>query len=158
MIKALKLSVIALLMGGLVACTDGAGTKERIGGLMGAAAGGIAGSNVGSGQGRTAAIIAGTLAGAWLGSEIGRSLDRADRAAMEQTTQQSLEYGQTGQTSSWSNPDSGNSGTITPQATSTSSNGQPCREYHQTVVIGGKEETAYGTACREADGSWRIVS
>lgn len=156
--KAIKIAIIALLMGGMAACTDGAGTKERIGTLMGAAAGGIAGSNVGKGQGRTAAIIAGTLAGAWLGSEIGRSLDRADRAAMQQTTQTALENNQSGQTSTWSNPDSGNSGTVTPQAATTNNAGQPCREYHQTVMIGGQEETAYGTACRQEDGSWKIVS
>jgi hypothetical protein len=32
-----------------------------------------------------------------------------------------------------------------------------CREFEQTVVIDGKPQNAYGTACRQADGSWKIV-
>ena len=36
-------------------------------------------------------------------------------------------------------------------------NGQQCREYQRTVTIDGKTETAYGTACRQPDGSWKII-
>ena len=61
-----------------------------------------------------------------------------------------------GQTIAWNNPDSGNSGTVTPVRDGTSSEGKYCREYQQTVVIGGKTEEAYGTACRQEDGSWEI--
>jgi len=32
-----------------------------------------------------------------------------------------------------------------------------CREYQSTVVIAGRPQPAYGTACRQEDGSWRIV-
>ena len=32
-------------------------------------------------------------------------------------------------------------------------NGQQCREYQRTVTIDGKTETAYGTACRQPDGT-----
>ncbi len=38
-----------------------------------------------------------------------------------------------------------------------SSDGQYCREFQQTVTIGGRSEQAYGTACQQPDGSWRIV-
>jgi hypothetical protein len=34
-------------------------------------------------------------------------------------------------------------------------NGQQCREYQRTVTIDGKTETAYGTACRQPDGTWK---
>lgn len=34
--------------------------------------------------------------------------------------------------------------------------GTPCREYYMTANIGGKKEQVYGTACRQADGSWKI--
>jgi surface antigen len=40
----------------------------------------------------------------------------------------------------------------------TSESGKYCREFQQTVTIGGKTEQAYGTACRQPDGSWQIVS
>lgn len=33
-----------------------------------------------------------------------------------------------------------------------------CREYTTTVVIDGVEQQAYGTACRQDDGSWQIIN
>ena len=33
-----------------------------------------------------------------------------------------------------------------------------CREYTRKVVIGHTVQNAYGTACRQPDGSWQIVS
>jgi hypothetical protein len=32
-----------------------------------------------------------------------------------------------------------------------------CREYSVPITVGGKEETAYGRACRQADGTWQIA-
>tara|TARA_R110000787_G_scaffold99110_8_gene203617 strand:- start:356 stop:751 length:396 start_codon:yes stop_codon:yes gene_type:complete len=32
-----------------------------------------------------------------------------------------------------------------------------CREYNATAVIDGRRVPVYGTACRQPDGSWRIV-
>jgi heme exporter protein D len=39
-----------------------------------------------------------------------------------------------------------------------SADGQYCREYQQTVTVGGRSEQAYGTACMQPDGAWHIVS
>ena len=39
----------------------------------------------------------------------------------------------------------------------TSVSGRYCREFQQQVSIGGKTEQAYGTACRNPDGSWEVV-
>ncbi len=36
--------------------------------------------------------------------------------------------------------------------------GLTCREYQQSITVGGKTEDAYGTACLQADGSWEIVN
>ncbi len=33
-----------------------------------------------------------------------------------------------------------------------------CREYIRTVTIGGRTQQAYGTACLQPDGAWKIVS
>src|SRR4051812_48591620 len=33
-----------------------------------------------------------------------------------------------------------------------------CREYQQTVVANGRERLAYGEACLQPDGSWRVVT
>jgi hypothetical protein len=31
-----------------------------------------------------------------------------------------------------------------------------CREFTQTVIIGGMQQQAYGISCQQADGSWKI--
>ena len=31
-----------------------------------------------------------------------------------------------------------------------------CREYQTTITIGGKPQKAYGRACRQPDGTWKI--
>lgn len=33
-----------------------------------------------------------------------------------------------------------------------------CREYTKKIIVDGKEEKAYGTACLQDDGSWRIMN
>ena len=154
----LKIAALGVAAVALAACTDGAGQKESIGTLLGAAAGGLAGAQIGKGRGQLVATAAGALLGAFVGKEVGKSLDRADRVAMQQTVQQSLETAPMGTTSSWQNPDSGNSGTVTPSNTFQRGDGTYCREFSQTVTVGGRTEDAYGTACRQPDGSWKIVS
>ena len=32
-----------------------------------------------------------------------------------------------------------------------------CREFTQTIEVGGKKEEGYGTACQQPDGSWKVV-
>ncbi len=39
-----------------------------------------------------------------------------------------------------------------------SSSGLTCREFQQTIKVGGKKESAYGTACLQPDGAWKIIS
>lgn len=153
--KVLALFFIGMFV--LAGCTQPMGPKEGAGTFLGATAGAIAGSNVGKGKGNILAIAVGTLAGALFGQEIGRSLDKADRIAMGQNAQYSLEYNRSNETTSWHNPDSGNSGSLTPTRTYKNPEGRYCREYQQTVKIGGREEQAYGTACRQPDGSWLII-
>ncbi len=154
----MKKLFILLLLGlfTLSGCTQPMGPKEGAGTLLGAAGGAALGSNIGKGTGNVVAIAIGTLAGAFFGQEIGRSLDRADRMAMGQNAQYSLEYTRTNETTSWRNPDSGNSGSLTPVRTYQQGAEQYCREYRQTVDIAGQQQQAYGTACRQPDGTWMI--
>jgi surface antigen len=132
-------------------CATYQGQQERTGMVIGGILGGVLGNQVGGGHGRTAAIIAGTLAGAAIGGAIGHNMDANDRARVGQ----SLETVRTGVPSRWHNPDSGNDYTVVPTSTYESSAG-PCREYTIDAVIGGRKEKVYGTACRQADGSWRV--
>jgi len=155
--RAKCIAALAVAALAVSACQD-AGTKQTVGTLLGAAGGAVAGSQIGSGSGQIVATAAGTLLGAWLGSEIGKSLDRADKLAMQQTTQQALESAPSGTSSSWRNPDSGHGGTVTPKPAYTNASNEVCRDFEQTVTIEGETQTAYGTACRQADGSWKIIS
>lgn len=146
----------------LAACNQpgqtGGITKEQVGTLGGAVIGGVLGSKVGKGTGRGIAIGAGTLLGAYLGSETGKSLDRADMNYYNKTSQRALETAQPGETLPWSNPQTGNRGTVTPKQYYKEDSGRYCREYQQTVTVGGKQSQGYGTACRQPDGSWEIVN
>jgi len=153
-----KLIATGLMLPLLASCAQDAGDKQTLGTLIGAAGGGLAGSQVGGGSGKLAATAAGALIGAMVGSEVGKSLDQADRMYMSQTRQRALETNRTGVKSKWVNPDSGHSGTITPQPAVEQSSGGYCREFQETVTIGGQQETAYGTACRQPDGTWKITN
>ena len=153
----LKFAVLGLAALALVACTETTGQKQSLGTLLGAVAGGVAGAQVGKGRGKVVATGVGAVLGALIGSEIGRSLDRADQLALQHTTQETLETAPSGTMNTWHNPDSGNRGTITAEPAYRQSDGTPCREFTQTVTIGGRTQEAYGTACRQADGSWKII-
>lgn len=131
--------------------------KQTMGTILGAGTGALIGSQIGSGRGQMVGIAVGTLAGAMLGSEIGKSLDNADKAMSQRTAQASLENNRTGQTSSWRNPDSGNSGTYTPTKYYQSASGQDCREFEQTITVDGLTERAMGRACRQPNGTWQVV-
>ncbi|HCR85271.1 MAG TPA: hypothetical protein DIV86_01185 [Alphaproteobacteria bacterium] len=133
-------------------------SKENIGMVAGALGGAFAAQGVGKGKGNTLAIAGGTILGGLLGSSIGASLDRADMAYANSSTQNGLEQTSDGVTSTWRNPNTGNAGTVTPVNTYKTSSGQYCREFTQTVMIGGRNESASGTACRQPDGTWRIVN
>lgn len=143
---------------GLAGCqTDQWGTKQTMGTGIGALAGGLAGSQIGSGKGQLWATGIGALLGGLAGSEVGASLDRADRMYMSQA-QSSANAAPIGESIAWNNPQSGNKGTITPVRDGTSSSGRYCREYQQTITVGGKQQSGYGTACRQPDGSWEVVN
>jgi len=137
--------------------TSGGG-NELVGTLLGAAIGGLVGSQVGSGTGNKVAIGAGVLAGGMLGSKVAKSMNCQDQSYHNETAQNALENETSGSTSSWNNPDSGAAGTVTPMRTYQREDGTYCREFEQTISVEGSSEQAYGTACRQPDGSWKIVS
>jgi surface antigen len=127
--------------------------KSTIGGLGGAAAGGLIAAGAG---GNTAAIVGGVLLGGLLGGAVGNALDQRDKELHMREAQLALESSRTGQVSTWSNPDSGNSGSFTPTRTYQEPSGRYCREYTEEIWVAGERQQAYGTACREPDGSWRV--
>ena len=142
----------ALFLGGCENTTN----KDR-GVLLGALAGGVIGNQIGNGRGQSLATVAGAALGGAAGSAIGARMDEQDRQMMRQARTDSLESGFTGESSGWSNPDSGNSGNVIPVRTYQNASGQYCREFQQEITIGGETEQGFGTACRQANGSWQII-
>jgi surface antigen len=134
----------------------GSRPKQLFGTLGGAALGGWAGSGIGGGTGKLAAVGAGTLLGAFLGSGLGGSLDRADEVYARQAAAQAY-AAPVGSPVQWSNPYSGNAGTIRTTREGWAMSGAYCRKFQQQVIVGGRVRSAFGQACQQPDGSWRIV-
>jgi surface antigen len=154
--KPIVIPILAAMFA-LSACESDQGSKQTGGTLVGAGLGALLGSQVGSGRGQLVAVAVGALAGAMFGGEVGKSLDKADRAEMQRSTNNALETGRSGESVAWNNPDSGNYGAVVPKPAYRAPSGEYCREYQQTVTVAGKSEEAYGKACRKPDGSWEIV-
>ncbi|MCP4829697.1 MAG: glycine zipper 2TM domain-containing protein [Proteobacteria bacterium] len=134
-------------------------SKQQQGAAAGAVVGGVLGSALGKGHSdRGWATALGVIFGAVIGDQIGAQLDERDRLLAAQNLQYSLESTQDGAVTTWQNPNTGHSGTATPTKTSTASNGAPCREFTTEIQVGGETQQGYGTACRQADGSWKIQS
>lgn len=141
-------AVLALTLSGC----ESPPTQQQSGTIVGGVLGGVLGSQVGGGSGRTAATVIGTLIGATIGGNVGRSMDQTDRLK----TAQALESTRTGTSSTWRNPDTGATYKVTPTRTRPSADG-PCREYTVEASVAGRPETVYGQACRQKDGSWKVM-
>lgn len=156
--KAISICMIAAL---LSACSQNNGddsifSKQNIGTLVGGAGGAFIGSRIGEGSGKTVATAVGGVLGAVIGAQIGKALDQNDRNMVAQTTHNTLETIPPYQPAQWRNSESGNYGEV--QAGPVyQQDGFNCRPFTQTIFVDGRSETARGKACKQADGSWKIV-
>ena len=134
------------------------------GAVVGAIAGGFAGAEFGGGLGQTLFISAGAMTGASVGYEAGTILYPSDQAAYDNNARMALNTSTNGKVSDWANPETGNSGIFTPTKTFVAGNGRSCRNYRSTLALKAEgDQTGVithqeGTACQQADGSWRSVS
>lgn len=151
------LGVFALNATGCQTAAQGVSSNPKT--VLGSLAGAGAGAGLAALAGGSAGwIVGGAAIGGLLGGVLGNQMDEQDRIKAQLASQQAFESNRTGQQSSWNNPDSGNSGTVTPTRTYQNASGQYCREFQQEVKIGMESHQAYGTACRQPDGSWKIQS
>ena len=127
--------------------------------VLGSVGGAVLGAGIAAlAHGNPAAIVASAVGGALLGGYVGHRLDDRDKQMDAAAAQRAFENGRTGEAVAWQNPDSGNSGSITPTQTYQIANGQYCRRYTQDITIGGEQHETHGTACRQPDGSWSTQS
>jgi surface antigen len=152
-------AIVALSVAGCAATPEtGQGAKENTGTLVGALAGGLIGSQFGGGTGEhIAAGLAGAAIGGMIGNRIGANMDDEDRRLAYAAQVQALETGRAGAAVPWRNPDSGRYGSVVP-GPAYQSNGLQCRPYTHTIYIDGQPQVARGSACRNPDGTWTVVS
>ncbi len=153
--KCVFVSLVALLF---VGCNE-RDTQKNLGRILGAAAGGAIGAQIGprGSNEKVVAIVAGTLLGAWAGEQLATRLSAED-AERARRAELGAYDAPMGQTIRWDNDESGHYGSVTPVREGRNGRGEYCREFHETVFIDGQEETAYGTACKDAYGKWQIVN
>ena len=150
-------ALVAILTAGCAGMGAGVGAnpKTTVGAMGGGALGGLIAAAAG---GKGTAIAAGVIGGALLGGLAGNLLDQRDKRLAGEAAQRALETAPSGAAVAWQNPDSGHYGAVIPVKTYQADSGTYCREYQSTVTINGQKEKTFGTACRQPDGSWQIVS
>jgi surface antigen len=131
---------------------------------LGAVVGGIIGNQFGKGSGRTAATIGGIVLGGIAGNAIAKDACKDknhDAYYYNNTYYDAFNDPDEGDEYEWRNPHTDNHGYVTAgDYYDDGYNGYagPCRQFEQRVYIDGRAETATGVACRQPDGTWRIVS
>ncbi len=142
----------ALVLSG---CTSSGGlSSQDVGGILGAIAGGVVGAQFGSGSGKTAATVFGALLGGYAGRAIASRLTQKDYAYRDKAAYDAVN---SGQSQTWRNAESGNSGKVTPTQ-SYQRGSQKCTRFNETVQAGGESAQGQATACQQPDGSWQIYS
>ena len=145
---------------GLGGCA-GMSQNETAGTVVGGVLGAVGGNQFGKGRGKEAMTAIGAIVGATLGHEIGRSLDETSTRRQEKAAGRALESGEVGQRIAWENPENSQGpakGATVITRQGRDSDGNTCREFQQEVTIGGETRHAYGTACRDGNGDWQLVS
>ncbi len=170
-----RILAAAALAAGIGACTPaadkdaGGGTGEKGSAVAGRASGPLPvldgglgqysmGGLLGGANGDAGAVDGISVKGALLQGPFVTFLERSDLDRAFRAASHTLETQPSGQTRIWRNPGNGHWGTMTPTRTYLDAEGRYCREYRQTVTIGGEEHQAGGTACRDDTGVWQIVS
>ncbi len=144
---------------------DGCRDDAAAGTVVGAVAGGVIGNQFGNGaDDRAAATIGGAILGGIAGNAIARGNcdnQRADAYYYNDTYTDAFDEAGYGRRHEWRNPYSGRYGYVTPiRDVDGYSYGydDECREFEQIVYIDGRPYSDTGIACRDRDGTWRIVS
>ena len=130
----------------------GLGRSTQMGVAGGAAFGGIVAALANA---NPAWIAASVVLGGTAGGVIGNALGRDDAERHVRTNIGALDRLSQGQTESWSNQKTGNSGSTTVTKVTTDAAGVLCKSYREQVRTGAESVTKEATACRSPGGSWK---
>ncbi|TAL04380.1 MAG: hypothetical protein EPO08_01455 [Rhodospirillaceae bacterium] len=129
--------------------------STQMGAAGGAAFGGIVAALA---DANPAWIAASVILGGVAGGAIGNSLGKEDAQKHARTNLHALDTLAEGQTDSWSNTQTGHSGSTTVHRVTRKSDGSVCKSYTETVHSGGETVTRDGTACKTSGGSWHTAT
>lgn len=101
--------------------------------------------------------FAGIEGGGLIGGNLGSSLTRQQRQLGLEAEYKALENTPAGQDVTWKDASSGRSGSVR-AAQPYRVGSQDCRQYIHTLEMGGASQEARGTACRNENGSWTLLS
>ena len=85
------------------------------------------------------------------------ALSDADLALADAAVQLALESGLQGEHFSWTNPSTGHEGEVWVTRTYRIAGGGWCREYRESIRVGGRTDAYSDRACRRGDSVWVIV-
>jgi surface antigen len=171
-----KLLIPSLLCVGALAAVPAHAETDGglIGALFGAGLGGALGNQIGQGKGRVVATVAGVGLGALLGNAVGSSYDRPQQGYVSEAAYypapQPAYYTQPASTTvvyeehrgpRWKRHRHSRTTYVVSEPVVYAAAPAPepapyCREYQQTVRVGGQYQSSYGTACMQPDGSWEM--
>ena len=97
------------------------------------------------------------LGGGLIGGAIGQNLAREDRRKALEAEYRALEYTQGGRAVTWTSDGGQERGEVV-AAQPYRVGSQDCRQYVHTIYTGAASQTARGSACRNNDGSWTLLS
>lgn len=146
-----KIIVYTIVFGSIAGCDPKSPPKwGQMGGtLLGGATGGYIGSTIGGGRGRVVSTAVGAVLGAALGNFIGSQLDPSEQKEIHDSTVYALD---SGESQTWRSSTKSAKCVVRPGNTDQ----RGCREYKTTIIIDGKKQEAYGRACKDEFGQWKI--
>jgi surface antigen len=126
--------------------TSACATKRETGAVGGAVGGAAVGGIIGGSE------------GALIGAALGGLLGYGAGLAMEEEDRRRVAYAlEANQPMRWENPETGYEYEVIPERTVVE-RGRECRQFRMLADIDGQPESVYGTACRQPDGSWEVLS
>ncbi|MFN0044615.1 MAG: hypothetical protein ACKVSF_15555 [Alphaproteobacteria bacterium] len=131
----------------------GIGKSTQTGVLGGATFGGIIAALAGANPAWIAAsVVLGGITGGAIGNYLGK--DEAQKHA--ETNLRALDTLGQGQSSSWTDNKSGNSGSTTVNSVATKADGTVCKGFTETIRTSARTVTETATACKASGGTWKV--
>lgn len=151
----LSASIVSLSVTGCESIEQETGLNKdtQTGAVSGAAFGGIVAALA---DANPALIAASIILGGVTGGAIGNYLGKDDAERHADNNLKALDTLGEGQSSSWRDAKTGNSGSTTVHKVTREANGSVCKSFTEVVKTSAKTVTDEATACKAPGGNWRV--